>query len=163
APARRRPCCPPCSRSLAEPRKPSRLCSKATASMKAMANSSCAVKSPSAARVASSSTISPQPSVYCASSPPTSPQFTPRTKPPPLATIHAQNEPLPSFDAAPRLALLDMYAGVALDPVREAFSHWKSVAERIRDLQQGEQDRLRLLDLWTFQKREIEEVKPQAG
>ena len=40
-----------------------------------------------------------------------------------------------------------------------AFASWKSTAHRIEELEHGEQDRLRLLDLWTFQKREIEDAK----
>jgi len=80
-----------------------------------------------------------------------------------LATIHAQNESLLSFDAAARLALLDSYAGTQLDPTGEAFARWKGIAGRIEDLQRDEQDRLRLLDLWMFQKKEIEEAKLQLG
>jgi DNA repair protein RecN (Recombination protein N) len=80
-----------------------------------------------------------------------------------LATIHAQNESLISFDAAARLELLDAYAGTQLFPTSEAFAHWKAIVNRIDELQHGEQDRLRLLDLWTFQKREIEEAKLQPG
>ncbi len=37
------------------------------------------------------------------------------------------------------------------------------MARRIEELEKNEQDRLRLLDLWIFQKREIEEAKLQAG
>ncbi len=80
-----------------------------------------------------------------------------------LATIHAQNESLTSFDAAARLELLDVYAGTQRVSTAEAFGRWKGIAGRIDELQQGEQDRLRLLDLWTFQKREIEESKLQPG
>ncbi|MBS1852628.1 MAG: DNA repair protein RecN [Acidobacteria bacterium] len=80
-----------------------------------------------------------------------------------LANIHAQNESLLSFDGPSRLALLDAYAGVQADPVRAAFAGWKEIATRIEELQRDEQDRLRLLDLWVFQKREIEEVKLQPG
>jgi DNA repair protein RecN (Recombination protein N) len=80
---------------------------------------------------------------------------------PHLATIHAQNESILSFDAAARLELLDAFAGTPLDVVGAAFASWKSTAHRIEDLEHGEQDRLRLLDLWTFQKREIEDAKLQ--
>src|SRR6202007_2090118 len=45
----------------------------------------------------------------------------------------------------------------------EAFGRWKGIAARIEELQRDEQDRLRLLDLWTFQKHEIEEAKLQPG
>jgi DNA repair protein RecN (Recombination protein N) len=82
---------------------------------------------------------------------------------PHLATIHAQNESILSFDAAARLDLLDAYAGSQLDAVGEAFASWKATARRIEELEHGEQDRLRLLDLWTFQKKEIEDAKLQPG
>ena len=44
-----------------------------------------------------------------------------------------------------------------------AFEAWKGIRARIEDLERGEQDRLRLVDLWIFQKREIEEARLQAG
>ena len=80
-----------------------------------------------------------------------------------LASIHAQNESLLSFDAAARLALLDAFAGSQFDAVSEAFGKWKEIAGRITELERDEQDRLRLLDLWSFQKREIEEARLQPG
>jgi DNA repair protein RecN (Recombination protein N) len=82
---------------------------------------------------------------------------------PHLATIHAQNESILSFDAAARLDLLDAFAGTQLEAVGEAFAKWKSIALRIEELEHGEQDRLRLLDLWAFQKREVEEAKLHPG
>jgi DNA repair protein RecN (Recombination protein N) len=82
---------------------------------------------------------------------------------PHLGTIHAQNESLLSFDAVARLGLLDAFAGTQLDTTGEAFSVWKGVTNRIEELQQNEQEKLRLVDLWTFQKREIEEAKLQPG
>jgi len=82
---------------------------------------------------------------------------------PHLATIHAQNESILSFDAAARLDLLDAFAGTQLDAVGEAFASWRAIARRIEELEHGEQDRLRLLDLWTFQKKEIEDAKLHPG
>jgi DNA repair protein RecN (Recombination protein N) len=82
---------------------------------------------------------------------------------PHLAVVHAQSESLLSFDAAARLELLDTAAGIQTNSVAEAFARWKAIAARIHDLEQGEQDRLRLLDLWSFQKREIEDARVQAG
>lgn len=78
---------------------------------------------------------------------------------PDLANIHAQNESLLAFDADARLSLLDSFAGTLLEPTREAFSAWKAVTARIEELQRDEQDRARLLDLWNFQKREIEDAR----
>ncbi len=82
---------------------------------------------------------------------------------PHLAGIHAQNESLVSFDAAVRLELLDGYASSNLAPVSQAFKEWKQVKDRIAELEQGEHDRLKLVDLWMFQKREIEDAKIQSG
>jgi DNA repair protein RecN (Recombination protein N) len=80
-----------------------------------------------------------------------------------LGTIHAQNETLLSFDAPARLVLLDSFAGTQLDPTAAAFALWKGVANRIEELQQNEQEKLRLVDLWTFQKSEIEQARLQPG
>jgi DNA repair protein RecN (Recombination protein N) len=82
---------------------------------------------------------------------------------PHLAAIHAQSESLVSFDAAARLELLDAFAGAQLEPVEAAFHKWKVVRERIAELERDEQDRLRLLDLWTFQQKEIDAARPHAG
>ncbi len=81
---------------------------------------------------------------------------------PHLAVIHAQNESILSFDPPARLELLDGFAGSQLEPVAAAYAAWHEIRDRIAELEQGEQDRLRLVDLWQFQKREIEEAKPQA-
>jgi DNA repair protein RecN (Recombination protein N) len=82
---------------------------------------------------------------------------------PHLATIHAQNESLLSFDGPARLALLDSFAASQMEPVAAAHESWKQIRNRIEGLEQGEQDRLRLVDLWTFQRREIEEAKLQSN
>jgi DNA repair protein RecN (Recombination protein N) len=80
-----------------------------------------------------------------------------------LATVHAQNETLAAFDGPARLALLDVFAGSQLAAVQEAFHGWKGIGTRIEELERDEQDRLRLLDLWIYQKREIEDAKLQPG
>jgi DNA repair protein RecN (Recombination protein N) len=82
---------------------------------------------------------------------------------PHLATIHAQNESILAFDGPARLALLDTFTGSDLEPVETAFTAWKEIRSRIDELERGEQDRLRLVDLWIFQKREIEEARLEAG
>jgi DNA repair protein RecN (Recombination protein N) len=82
---------------------------------------------------------------------------------PHLAVIHAQNESIVNFDASARQDLLDAYTGVELKDVSAAFAHWKQIRGRIADLEQDEQDRMRLLDLWNFQCREIEEAHLRAG
>jgi DNA repair protein RecN (Recombination protein N) len=82
---------------------------------------------------------------------------------PHLATIHAQNESILAFDGPARLGLLDAYVGSQLEPAQTAFAAWKEIRTRIDELERGEQDRLRLVDLWIFQKREIEEARLQSG
>ncbi len=82
---------------------------------------------------------------------------------PRLAVVHAQNESILAFDAAARLALLDRFVGTDLQAINEAFRRWTSIKGRIAELEQNEQLRLRLLDLWTFQKREIENARPEPG
>ena len=82
---------------------------------------------------------------------------------PKLAIIHAQNEAMLGFDPAARLALLDAAAGVDLQATSEAWREWRGIHERIAELEQGEQDRLRLLDLWNFQLKEIDAAKPEPG
>ncbi len=80
---------------------------------------------------------------------------------PHLAVIHAQNEAVLAFDAASRLALLDSFAGCEISAVEKAFDSWNRVRQRIADLERDEHDRLRLLDLWTFQRKEICDARLQ--
>jgi DNA repair protein RecN (Recombination protein N) len=82
---------------------------------------------------------------------------------PHLAVIHAQNEVVLAFDATSRLALLDSFAGSDLVPVAERFEAWTEIRNRIADLERDEHDRMRLLDLWSFQRKEIASANLQAG
>ena len=74
---------------------------------------------------------------------------------PHLAVIHAQNEAVLAFDAGSRLALLDSFAGSDGTAVAAAYGDWNGIRHRIADLERDEHDRLRLLDLWTYQRKEI--------
>jgi len=78
---------------------------------------------------------------------------------PHLAAVHAQMESLLAFDAAARLELLDAFADVDVDATEQAYQKWRGLRERIADLERDAQDRLRLVDLWSFQKREIEQAR----
>ena len=80
---------------------------------------------------------------------------------PHLAVIHAQNEAVLAFDAASRLALLDSFAGGDASPVATAFETWQQVRQRIADLERDEHDRLRLMDLWAYQRKEIADARLQ--
>jgi DNA repair protein RecN (Recombination protein N) len=80
-----------------------------------------------------------------------------------LASVHAQRESIISFDEETRLELLDSFAGVQRSPVTEAYSAWKAIRDRIAELERDEQDRLRMVDLWSFQKKEIHSAALQSG
>ena len=80
-----------------------------------------------------------------------------------LASVHAQRESILSFDAETRLELLDGFATSDLIAVAEAYSTWKSIRDRIASLEHDEQDRLRMVDLWSFQKKEIVGADLQPG
>lgn len=82
---------------------------------------------------------------------------------PHVATIHAQSESILAFDGPARLALLDTFAGSELELVETAFTAWEQIRARIDELERGEQDRLRLVDLWIFQRREIEDARLDGG
>ena len=82
---------------------------------------------------------------------------------PRLAIVHAQNQAILMFDPPERLALLDAAAGVDLCEVAGSFAKWKEIANRIAELEKGEQEKLRLVDLWKFQLKEIHDASPVAG
>ena len=82
---------------------------------------------------------------------------------PHLAVIHAQNEAVLAFDAASRLQLLDTFAACDNSTTATAFEAWNSVRQHIADLERDEHDRLRLLDLWSFQRKEIADARLQPG
>jgi DNA repair protein RecN (Recombination protein N) len=74
---------------------------------------------------------------------------------PELALVHAQSETLGSFDHAQQRGLLDRFAGISSEAVSSACHTWRDIHEKLSSLERDEQDRLRLLDLWGFQHKEI--------
>ena len=82
---------------------------------------------------------------------------------PELVTIHAQNETVLAFDPPARLKLLDSYAGIGVELVAKKYAEWRELRLRIEELERSEQDRLRLVDLWSFQKKEIDAAKLELG
>jgi DNA repair protein RecN (Recombination protein N) len=82
---------------------------------------------------------------------------------PELALIHAQSESLVDFDAGQQRLLLDRFAATSTEAAAAAFNEWRQAREQLAALEQGEQDRLRMLDLWQFQRREISSAQLQPG
>ncbi|MGB7761525.1 MAG: DNA repair protein RecN [Bryobacteraceae bacterium] len=75
-----------------------------------------------------------------------------------LADIHGQHEQQLLFSADAQRDLLDAFAGNAELVVQaaERYRGWRAAAAGLERLESSEQEKLRALDLWTFQRREIE-------
>ena len=82
---------------------------------------------------------------------------------PELALVHAQTETLSSFDHAQQRLLLDRFAGVSTDAAAVTYARWRTARARLDELLHGEQDRLRMVDLWTYQRNEIEAACLKPG
>ncbi len=82
---------------------------------------------------------------------------------PELALVHAQTETLTSFDQAQQRILLDRFAGISTEAVGEAYARWRAAESRLNELVEGEQDRLRMVDLWSYQRKEIEAAHLEPG
>src|ERR1019366_2253622 len=77
--------------------------------------------------------------------------------------VHAQTETHTSFDQAQQRILLDRFAGVPPEAVAAAYANWHAAQNKLNDLLQGEQDRLRMVDLWSYQRKEIESAHLEPG
>ena len=82
---------------------------------------------------------------------------------PELALVHAQSETLGSFDQAQQRILLDRFASLETYQVADTYHLWQSAARKLQELEQGEQDRLRMVDLWSYQRKEIDEAQLIPG
>ena len=82
---------------------------------------------------------------------------------PELALVHAQTETLSSFDEAQQRMLLDRFAGISTDGAADAYANWHAAQRMLNDLLEGEQDRLRMIDLWSYQRKEIEAAHLERG
>jgi len=82
---------------------------------------------------------------------------------PELALVHAQSESLTSFDQAQQRILLDRFAGISTEEAGEDYAKWHKAEQKLNELVEGEQDRLRMVDLWSYQRKEIEAARLEAG
>jgi DNA repair protein RecN (Recombination protein N) len=82
---------------------------------------------------------------------------------PELALVHAQTETLTSFDQAQQRILLDRFAAISTDGVSGAYTRWRTAEKKLNELVEGEQDRLRMVDLWSYQRKEIEDAHLEPG
>src|ERR1039457_3173567 len=82
---------------------------------------------------------------------------------PELALVHAQTETLSSFDQAQQRILLDRFGGISTDAIADAHARWREAHTKLDDLVTGEQERLRMVDLWSYQHKEIEAARLTPG
>jgi DNA repair protein RecN (Recombination protein N) len=75
---------------------------------------------------------------------------------PELALVHAQSESLSSFDQTQQRILLDRFGGLSTEAVSAAHDLWRQASVKLDELLQGEQDRLRMVDIWSYQSNEID-------
>ncbi len=82
---------------------------------------------------------------------------------PHLGDIHGQHDQQLLFSTDAQREMLDAFAGIDTTAVGEAFRRWRRCSADLVELDQSEQERLRLADLWAFQVREIEGAALGAG
>ena len=77
---------------------------------------------------------------------------------PHLGDIHGQHDQQLLFDPSVQLSMLDAFGQLREKRarVRDLFQTWKTVADEIARLENADQEKARMLDLWRFQKNEIE-------
>jgi DNA repair protein RecN (Recombination protein N) len=82
-----------------------------------------------------------------------------------LGDIHGQHDQQLLFSSDAQRAMLDTFAGSEerLARVAEIYQQWKAAGAALDQLEHTEQEKLRLLDLWEFQRKEIDGAAPQAG
>jgi DNA repair protein RecN (Recombination protein N) len=82
-----------------------------------------------------------------------------------LVEVHGQNEQITLFSPEAQLELLDRFAGVddLRSQVAELYESRRKLAAEIESLSRNEQDKLRTIDLLSFQLRELEQAALEQG
>ena len=82
-----------------------------------------------------------------------------------LGDIHGQHDQQLLFLADAQRDMLDVFAAnrEPLDHAAALYRQWRAAAAELEELERSEQEKLRLLDLWSFQRKEIESaaLKPE--
>ena len=82
---------------------------------------------------------------------------------PELALVHAQTETLTQLRPGAAAHSARPLWRHPTDAVAEAYARWRAAADKLDELLQGEQDRLRMVDLWSYQSKEIDAAHLVAG
>jgi DNA repair protein RecN (Recombination protein N) len=82
-----------------------------------------------------------------------------------LADIHGQHDQQLLFSPEAQRDMLDTFAaeGPLLEKIAQVYGAWRAAAAELEEIQRGEQEKLRLLDLWQFQRKEIEAAELEDG
>jgi DNA repair protein RecN (Recombination protein N) len=82
-----------------------------------------------------------------------------------LGDIHGQHDQQLLFSTEAQRDMLDAFAdnAAALCRLQEVYSRWRTTGTELEDLEKSEQEKLRLLDLWQFQRKEIEGAGLKTG
>lgn len=82
-----------------------------------------------------------------------------------LGDIHGQHDQQRLFDPEEQREMLDEFAGseALVRQTGDVYRSWKGIAGQLAELDRQEKEKLRLLDLWNFQRKEIESVRLQPG
>lgn len=82
-----------------------------------------------------------------------------------LGDIHGQHDQQMLLHHANQLDMLDLFAGSERlrDEVGRIYRGWRELVREIEQIDQTEQEKLRLADLWSFQVKEIESVGCRPG
>jgi DNA repair protein RecN (Recombination protein N) len=80
-----------------------------------------------------------------------------------LGDIHGQHDQQRLFEQAEQRGILDSFGGLDVASVEKVYREWQSAQAELAALEAEERERLRLTDLWSFQKKEIEAAAIRAG
>jgi DNA repair protein RecN (Recombination protein N) len=80
-----------------------------------------------------------------------------------LGDIHGQHDQQLLFVADAQRDMLDSFAANTepLDRIAALYREWRAAGAELEELERSEQEKLRLLDLWSFQRKEIESAALQ--
>lgn len=84
---------------------------------------------------------------------------------PHLGDIHGQHDQQLLFSAETQREMVDAFAGTQnlLAETGESYRVLRQVESELAEMERSEQEKLRLLDLWQFQRREIESLRLESG
>ena len=82
-----------------------------------------------------------------------------------LGDLHGQHDQQQLFSSSAQRDILDSFAGAEelANETASLFAQWRAATQELEELDRTAQEKLRLKDLWSFQRNEIEAVAPLAG